>query len=85
MTYSSEPGAVHCRRDFWEDVYEGLQTGHKFHKDVYRLFKLVHHLLEYGESRSDNFKTITAQQDWIFFDVKNWSDFSRIVRLVNKI
>ena len=84
LNYEGEKGAVQCLKEFWQDLFKELEKGAKFHQDVYDLFKRVHHLLEYGKCRSEIYPS-TTQEDWIFFDVKNWSDFSRIVRLFNKI
>lgn len=76
MNYGGQTGAVHCNRQFWDDIFKRKEMGIRFHEDVYDLFKRVHYLLEYKQS---------YKKDWVWCDVKDWNDFSVIVRMFNRI
>ena len=82
--YDRQLGAVHIRGDFWSDAGKMNEKGVKFHEDVYALFHLVHHLLEYQKSSSDEYGKLNGA-DWIWCDVEDWKQFSRIVRKFNRM
>lgn len=82
--HDRELGAVHIRKDFWNDAAKMKEKGVKFHEDAYDLFHRVENFLKYRDSTRLYGKNRKGP-DWRWYDVEDWKQFSRIVRRFNKM
>ena len=72
MNYGGEQGAVHCRKEFWDDTVKMLKKDIRFHADVYDLFSRTKNLLRPIRQKK--------AADWEWCDVSDWQKFDQIVR-----